>query len=194
MKRSSLQLKPTEVFPVYEFRPLPGYFSGEVRRYNNGNWIVDDGETYDICFIGMVNGVEDFSKRPFKFHGALYFNHKYRPNIVYSWCSGHWSSREPRHPNGNAWHYALKPGTTEWGDSWQRGLHPNERASRNGMDKVCAEHGCANGVSIELTNRDKHIVAGLVRNAETKEMLTIPTDVKCMYCGDTPTREKPNEK
>lgn len=179
---------------MYEFRPLPGFFSGEVRRYNNGEWVLDDGETYDICFIGMANAVDDFLITKFRYPAALYFNHKYRPNIVYSWYSKSWTSNEPRHPNGNAWHYALKPGTTESGGSWQRDLHPNESASRKGMSKVCSDNGCANGVSIELANKDKHIVAGLVRNAETKEVLTIPTDVKCMYCGDTPTQEEADEE
>ena len=181
------------MFPVYEFRPRPGLFSGETLRYNNGDWIPDDGETYDICFIGMANGVDDFIRYTFVYPAALYFHQTYRPNIVYSWCED-WSAKEPRHPHGNAWHYALKDGKKGWGDSWRRDLHPNEVASRAGMDKTCKAHGCANGISIRLSGKDEHIVAGLVRNAETKEVLTIPTDVKCMYCGDTPTQEEVDEE
>lgn len=194
MKRSSWQLDPTDVFPVYEFRPLPGEFSGEVLRYNNGDWVPDDGETYDVCFIGMANGVDDFTKGRFTYPAALYFNHPYRPNIIYQWYSKHWSSNEPRHPRGNAWHYALKEGKGEFGGSWQRDKHPNEVASRRGMNKTCNTHGCANGIGIELKCQDKHIVAGLVRRVDTKEALSIPTDVVCMYCGDKPpTKEQAYE-
>jgi len=189
-----MQLNPIEVFPVYEFRPRVELFSGDVLRYNNGDWIKDDGGAYDICFIGMANGVDSFIKSPFKFPAALYFDQPYRPNIAYQWCED-WSAMEPKHPRGNAWHYALKEGKKTLGETWPRDVHPNEVASRAGMNKICNMHGCANGIGIRLSGEDSHIIAGLVRRRDNKKVLTIPLDVVCMYCGEQPsTKGEPDER
>lgn len=161
--------------PVYEFRPLPGMFNtawGPVRRYADGQWLPDDGE-YDIAFIGL-------SPAPI----CLYVEHSHQKNIVASWTTGHWSGFEKAHPRGNAWHYALRDGETEWGGDWGRERHENYRAGRAGMDKICGEQRCANGRHIELNMpNDPHIVAGLVRDRETKELFTFLQRLMCMYCG-----------
>ena len=162
--------------PVYEFRPLPEVFKpvfGEVRRFAEGLWIPDDGE-YDIAFIGH-------SPAPV----SLYVEHSYQKNIVGSWTTGHWGAFVKEHPRGNAWHHALRDGETEWGGNWGSERHENHRAGRSGMDRLCSEVRCANGRHVELKNpKDPHIVAGLVRNRETKELFTFPQRLVCMYCGD----------
>jgi hypothetical protein len=169
--------KPTsgyELQAVYEFRPLPGFFQGgEFRRYAGGEWIADDGE-YDIAFISNWGA-------PI----CLYFAPSYQRNIIASWVDGHWSAREPRHPRGNAWHYALRPGTTDWGGDWGRDKHLNEKVGRLGMNKLCSEVRGANGRHVEPTSMaDPHMLAGLVRNRDTKAILTLPHEPVCMYCGD----------
>lgn len=159
--------------PVYEFRPLDGIFKSTVRRYADGKWLEDDGE-YDIAFIGQCWAPV-----------CLHVEHGYQRNIISGWLDGHWSSIEHRHPGGNAWHYALRDGEVEWGGDWGREHHPNYIAGRKGMDKMAGEHGCANGRHVEITRPDDpHILAGLVRNRETKEVFALPQRLVCMYCGD----------
>jgi hypothetical protein len=162
-----------ELNAVYEFRPLPGFFNGEFRRYADGAWIADDGE-YDIAFISSWGA---------PIH--LYFEPSYQRNIVGSWVDGHWGAHERRHPRGNAWHYALRADTTDWGGDWGRERHENYRVSRKAADKLCSETSCANGRSVEPTRMtDPHILAGLVRNRDTKAVLILPHEPVCMYCGD----------
>ena len=160
--------------PVYEFRPLPGYFRGPFRRYANGAWIEDDGE-YDVAFVSDGLGAPI----------CLYVEHGYRENIVSSWLDGDWRAIEPRHPRGNPWHHALTEGESEWGEGRERSGHENERAGRRGMDYLCRKHGCANGRSVELVRAaDPHVAAGLVRDRNTKEVFRHP-EGRCMYCGDS---------
>lgn len=168
MKNKTIQLIER---PVYEFKLLPSSISGDVLRYADGAWLPDDGQ-YDIAFIGVDS--------PF----CYYIDHGYQKNITFGWFTKHWSSREPRHPDCNAWHYALAYGETEWGGDWGRERHENSRVSRKGMDKVASRMGCANGRGIKLTNKDPHIDAGLVRDRVTKEIFKQPSNPVCMYCGD----------
>lgn len=162
-----------ELDAVYEFRPLPDYFRGEFRRYADGEWIADDGE-HDIAFISNWGA-------PI----CLYFEPSYQRNIIAQWVDGHWSAHERRHPRGNAWHYALRPGCADWGGDWGRQKHANYIVSRHGMDKLCKESRCANGRSVEPTQMtDPHILAGLVRNRESKAILVLPHEPVCMFCGD----------
>jgi hypothetical protein len=160
--------------PVYEFRPLDGEFRGEVRRYADGKWLPDDGE-YDLAFIGSGASFAPI---------CLYVEHSYQRNIVAAWCTGHWSGFEKSHPGGNAWHYALRDGESEWGGDWGRERNLNYQAGRSGMDKMCSEHGCSNGRHVELNKpNDPHIRAGLVHDRDTKEIFTFPDRLVCMYCG-----------
>jgi hypothetical protein len=163
------------LWPVYEFRPLPGFFVGPVRRYADGAWIEDDGE-HDLAFINE-------SGAPV----CLYVCLPYRKNIICSWTTGHWSAFDPAHPNGNAWHYALRDGEKDWGDGWGRDSHPNERAGRAGMDKLVGERRCANGRHVEFHANDKHIAAGLMRERDTGNVFRFADDLTCMYCGKSPS-------
>jgi hypothetical protein len=165
--------------PVYEFRPLPGFFrDDEVRRYANGEWIPDDGE-YDLAFIGWAGAAV-----------CLYFDHPYSDNLACSWLTTHWSERVRKHPDGNPWHRATVDGRKSLGkrDILAHDNHPNARAGSSGMRACCKfiGNGCANGRHIELNADDEHIASGLVRNAETKEVLVWPADLKCVYCGAVP--------
>jgi hypothetical protein len=146
-----------------DFRP--GY---EVRRYAEGKWIPDDGE-YDLAFAAD--------------RMCLYIDPSYQKNIRWRWVDKHWSSFEPNHPRGNAWHYMLAEGEKEWGGPWGRDAHPNSIASKSGMDLMCAEYRCANGDPISFDLREPHIAAGLVRDRDTKAVLTFPEKPICMYCG-----------
>lgn len=158
------------IWPVYEFRPLPDVFHGEVIRYADGAWLPDDGE-YDLAFACPWD------------RKVLYVDLPYQRNIVLSWTTGHWSGYEAQHPRGNAWHYALREGASEWGGGWNRDAHPNSKAGRNGMNHVCGMTGSAAGVGIEMQPTDKHILARLVRERDSKQVLTLPLDRLCMYCG-----------
>jgi len=160
------------LFPVIEFRPLPGYFVGPVRRFANGQWIPDDGE-YDLAFICALGAPT-----------CLMFEHSYQRNIVAQWLDGDWRGNETRHPEGNPWHYVLREGEAEWGGDWGRDQHPNTRAGRSGMDKLASERGCANGRHINNQIGDAHIAAGLVRERDSGNVVTFVRGA-CMYCGDS---------
>lgn len=160
--------------PVYEFRPLPGFFSGPFLRYAGGAWIEDDGQ-YDLAFVSTGYGPPI----------CLYVEHGYRENIVSSWLDGDWRAIEPRHPRGNPWHYSLADGESEWGEGWERDRHENSRAGRAGMNYLCSTHRCANGRHVELVRAaDRHVANGLVRDRETKEVFKHPSG-NCMYCGNS---------
>lgn len=164
------------IFPVYEFRPNKAAIGarGPLHRFAEGKWIPDDGE-YDLAFAW--NNV------------CLYVSLPYQRNILWSWCRGHWSGSDPRHPRTNPWHYMLREGAAEWGGSWGRDEHPNERAGRSGMTWVVGQWSCANGHHVEFHLDDPHIAAGLVREQATKKIVTFPARPICMYChgdGSTP--------
>lgn len=161
------------LWPIYEFRPLIKNvgMEGQIYRYADGKWIKDDGE-YDLAFAS-IDG----------FPTCLYVSVPWRKNILWSWVTEHWQDYEPKHPNGNAWHYMLRDGEKKWGGDWGRYNHPNEKAGREGMDWVCGQCGCSNGDHVEFNLKDQHILAGLVREKETKKILTIPEHPICMYCG-----------
>lgn len=170
--------------PVYEFRPLQDFFIGAVRRYANGAWLPDDGE-YDIAFIGHARSDN------YRYPCCLYVAYSHQKNIVAGWTTGHWSAYEPLHPGGNAWHYSLKDGETEWGGDWGGRNHLNKKAGDSGMSKMSSENGCANGRSVDLRKpNDKHILAGLVRDHTTKELFQFPGRLVCMYCGAEYPRER----
>lgn len=156
------------IWPVFEFRPLPGLLKGDIRRYAEGKWLDDDGE-YDVCFINHSI--------------SLYFEPPYQRNIICSWLTGHWSLDVADHAGGNPWHYALREGATDWGGDWGRNSHPNYKAGSAGMNEICRLHSCANGRHVEMKATDKHIAAGLLRNRETKEVFRFPHGLTCMYCG-----------
>lgn len=158
-----------QLWPVYEFRPLPEDIQyGDLYRYAGGKWIPDDGE-YDLAF--SIRAMHYYVDLPF---------HK---NIIWSWVTKHWSSYEPKHPNGNAWHYALREGETEWGGAWNKEKHRNTIASRSSSTFTCKRMRCANGRGPEFKIGDPYIKAGLVRRADTKEVVVFPEKPKCMYCG-----------
>lgn len=162
------------IWPVYEFRPTPDFFTWGCRRYNDGKWTEDDGK-YDIAFIG--NGGAPI---------CLYVSLPYQHNIICSWLTTHWTGAVKGHPRGNPWHYALREGETKWGGGWNRDDHLNERVGRAGMTYLCAERGCANGRHVEFHADDKVIVAGLLRERESKKRFEWPRGMRCMYCEAIP--------
>lgn len=162
---------------TYEFRPVSGYFKGPFRRYAEGQWIPDDGE-YDLAFVSDGYGA------PL----CLYVSTWHRENLLCSWLTtpGRWGAYEPKHPGGNAWHYALKDGTKNWGEGSHNESSPNYIAGHSGMDWLCKKHRCANGDYVDWKADDPHIVGGLVRDRDTKEVFRFPEGLKCMYCEATP--------
>lgn len=157
---------------IYEFRPLPKYTN--IIRYNNGNWIPDDGE-YDVYFVCKHDGF------PF----ALSFYYPYKENVLWKWChDNQWHAKVPRHPGCNAWHIMLKPGKTDKGNN----LYNNY--SRVAIDKCSSLYSCANGRGPEMDVHNSWISQGLVRHIETKETLVPPDVFVCMYCGPILWREK----
>lgn len=174
MSRINLNL-----WPVFEMRPLPDDFVGVVRRFAGGAWIEDDGE-HDLAFIGRMRSRENGA---WGFPACLMVELPYQRNIVFSWLSGPWTGRTSSHPGGNPWHYQLRPGAKSWGGDWGSRTHPNRRAGDSGMSKMAGENGCSNGVHAELKMGNRWLDAGVVRNAETKEILRAPERPVCMYCG-----------
>ena len=162
-----------EIFPVYEFRPLDT--GRKLLRYNNGNWIEDDGE-YDICFI-----TDDRLDAPF----CYYVHIPYKTNLQWSWCkNGNWGGHVAKHPNGNAWHYQSKDGDKNIWDSWDgRDKHQNEKSGRIGMDKLSKKEGCANGRGPKFHIGDPYIISGILREKETKKVVSFPETFNCIYCG-----------
>jgi hypothetical protein len=170
---------------IYEFRPLPDYFRGGFRRYAEGKWIPDDGE-YDLAFISSGYGAPM----------CLYVETPHYPNIICSWVTTHWAAYEPKHPHGNAWHYALKDYSIGWGPSNENYRKTtNALAGESGMTELCRKYRCANGDYVEFHADDAHIAAGLLRNRQTKEMFKWPEGMTCMYCGAIPVlpTAKPTE-
>lgn len=155
------------LWPVYEFRPLPGDIKSDLRRYADGQWIPDDGE-YDIAFSSwcMAYGVDL----------------PYQRNIIWQWVDRHSSAHEARHPRGNAWHYMLRDGTKEWGGKWGRDRHPNRIAYEAAMSFTVSRDRCANGRGPEMCAGDAYIAAGLLRERDSKRIVTPPDPRICMYC------------
>lgn len=165
------------LWPVYEFRPTPGFFRGEFRRYDDGRWTPDDG-AYDLAFIGKAESGQHWT-----YPCCLYFETPYQRNIVCSWRGDYRDEALSQHPRRNPWHYALRGQTREWGGAWDgRDRHPNELAGRAGMSKMSSEQGCCNGRSIEFHIDDPHIAAGLLREKETGQVFQWPQGMVCMYC------------
>lgn len=160
------------IFPVYECRPLSDEFTGPVRRYANGKWLPDDGE-FDLAFIGLDRGAPI----------CVMVDLPHQKNIRWSWLTTHWTGGVKCHPRQNPWHYMLLDGETEWGGSWGVYEHENYKVGRLGMDKLCSEHRCANGVGIKFNLDSKHINAGLLRTRDAKEPVRFPDIPICMYCG-----------
>ncbi len=172
------------IWPVFEFRPLPNSFRGEVHRFAGGEWIPDDGE-YDLAFAA-VGWAENT---------CLYVSLPYQRNIICSWLTGHWTSHVAEHPHdGNPWHYALRDGAHKWGGDWGRDRHPNTLAGDRGMSFVSSKRGCANGRHVEFRADDRHIAAGLLRDRETKEIFSFPDNMQCMYCKREAPVEVPAEQ
>lgn len=162
-----------DLWPVFEFRPHADYIGSILLRYAEGKWIPDDGE-WDIAFVSYGMGA------PYGLGVYL----PYQRNIIWSGLTSHWRGEDRDHPCGNPWHYMLREGETEWGGAWDRDRHPNERAQREAMNKCCSMNGCANGRGPNFEAGDKHILAGLVRDRESKRVVTPPEKLTCMFCGD----------
>lgn len=157
-------------FPIYEFRP-DKLTSNKLLRYNNGNWVEDDGE-YDLAFI-------DFTTL-----NVYYVNLPYRKNLQWSWVKdGKWAAYVRKHPNGNAWHYMTKNGEKHIEDTWERDKHPNIIAGNLAMNKLSSIKGCANGNGVEFNILDETINVGLLRILNTKKIVKIPENFNCIYCG-----------
>lgn len=160
-----------QIWPVFEFRPLAFKFSGIVRRYADGKWLEDDGE-YDLAFIGNAGCP-----------ACISIDLPYQRNIITQWITGNWAVNEPKHPRGNPWHCMLREGKTKFGGDWGRDKHLNRIACESGMSKIGSEKGCANGLFVDFSPGDATILAGLVRERDTKKVFVLPDPLICMYCG-----------
>src|SRR5208282_4711920 len=107
-----------------------------------------------------------------------------RENILCSWQTKY-AKILHEVQNAGCWHYALKKGKIEWGETIRTSWRFNS-PTRSGMDKLSKMRGCANGRSIRFEPEDKHIALGYVRYQDTKEVFRFPTDLKCMYCYASP--------
>lgn len=158
------------LWPVLEFRYLETLAGRHpVFRYNDGLWTRDDG-AYDLAFI-------------WKRH-AIAITLPARRNILWSWVDAHWETREPRHTDCNPRHYALREGASGWGPGWERWRHPNERAAMEAEALAKKIWGEAYRVSIDFQPAAPDIRLGLVRDRESKEVVTLPESAVCFMCGD----------
>ena len=151
---------------TYEFRPLDDSYE---RMTDEGEWIPDDGK-WGMAFR-QGNCIE-------------YVWVAYKLNLDWAWDGGSWSRHEPRHPGGNAWHYAIDGNKFEKDAARIRGNHPNILAGKKAMNLTAKEQGGANGSGPEFHIGDPYISAGLVRDKETKEIIKFPEKLICLYCGD----------
>jgi len=176
---------------VVEFRPPPGFFGfdayhahlarkPEVYRYADGRWLPDDGK-HDLAFISP----DTLSESGNRFTSCLYFELPYRKNIRWSWYDCHWSSKDRRHPGGNAWHYMLVPGMKDIDSSWDRDRHANEVAKESGFARIRElGYGSSAGRSIELKPGSEAIELGLARIKGSGQIIVPPKRPLCVYCSD----------
>jgi len=159
-------------FPVYEFRPL--VTGRKLLRFNNGDWIEDDGE-YDLAFI-----TDDNLDAPF----CYYIDLPYKKDLEWSWVKdGNWGGYVSAHPNGNPWHYQYKGDGRSLDQDWNRSNHPNIKAGEIGMNKTSKKYSCANGRSASFEIGDPYILAGLLREKSSKRVIKFPNTFRCVYCG-----------
>ena len=152
----------------FEFRPLRGG-SGVERMTNDGEWTPDNGE-WGIAFRNQ--------------NLVYYVSIPYYINILWSWCKGHWTQDEPRHPRGNPWHYATTDDKS-WGASFnKRHTHPNVVAGDKAMKLTSARFGSASGGGPEFYICDPYIKRGLLRARDTGELVKFPEEFVCIYCGN----------
>ena len=164
----------TRIKTVYEFRPL---YEGKMLRYNGGDWIPDDGE-YDLAFIRLDSPVWYGVQMP------------YQSNILWSWCKGmNWRAYVRGHPDGNAWHY-MTTDNKPWEGRWDRDKHINELANNSARDKCSEMNRCANGRFAEFNVLNDIVLAGQLREIETKKMIMPPNTFNCCYCGQISWREE----
>ena len=158
------------VFPIYEMRLHPKDVSkgDEIYKYNGKEWLPNT-RGWGMAFINRSTTM------------VYYVNLPYHINIKWSWVTTHWSQNVAAHPKQNAWHYTLKDGEDSFGDGWLRELHPNTRAGKLGMDKLCSMNGCANGTGPEFHPQNRWIKKGFLRNKETKKIVSVPKEFICMY-------------
>lgn len=154
--------------PVYEFRPVQNRYG--LYRYNDGNWIPDDGE-YDLAFYYK--------------HTVLGVDLPYYENLLWKYCyNGNWGAFEPNHPRGNAWH-CMTQDNKILNNRWkEREKHPNYIAFNKTINYLSSKLGCVNGSFVEFNILDKTIKNGLLRNKETKQIIKIPSKFNCIYCGE----------
>ncbi len=161
---------------TFELRPLEPLT--QCYRYNGGNWIPDDGE-YDLAFLGF-----DSSGFPV----CVYLDIDGDKNIQWHWTkNGISGNHVAEHPNGSCWHYMLFPGKTDFDDGFDTFYnHPNNLAhdSASSVHSELLKNGCLNGRGPDFYIGDDYIKAGLLRDANTKEVIKFPKIFKCMDCGD----------
>ena len=182
-KLSKMNTQDRLLFPVYEFRPLEN--SGKWLRWNNGNPIEDDGE-YDLAFISNQHGIPI----------VIYVYLPWKTNLLWSWAkNGRWGAYVDKHPDGNAWHYMTSDGL-KTADGWwaDRSKHPNVIAGDLAMNWQSSRKGCSNGEHAEFYINNPFIAAGLLRNAETKEVVKFPEIFDCYYCGKHDWRKEEKEE
>lgn len=170
LRESPQLLEALSLWPVYEFRPLFGNEARgrEILRYNGGLWTPDDGE-YDLAFACL--------------QVVTYVDLPYQRNIVWQGTTGHWSGFDADHPRGNAWHYMTRDGADIHRGRWPREAHPNKRAGDSGMSAMCSKYRSASGRGVRFEDSDPTIKAGLLRERETKRVVTAPAIRVCCYCG-----------
>ena len=149
---------------VYEFRPL---HEGLERMLEDGTWIPDDGKW------GMA-----FRKRQ-----SVYYVHvAYQENLLWAWDGGDWGRNDHRHQRGNPWHYMIV------GDKFisydNRRNHQNTIAGKLAMSTTCHKFNSASGSGVDFHINNPYIKAGLVRNADTKDLIKFPDIFICKDCGD----------
>ena len=168
-----------DLWPIYEFRPLPKTEAlSDLMRYvpESKEWIPDDGE-HGRAFCSNWDQTYWYVSLP------------YQKNTVWSWCKNHqWGAMLMEHPqsNGNAWHYMLREGETEWGGDWGRHKHPNSVS----FDDLPKPKRIGNGRHVEFHIMDSYILRGLLRREDTQEAVVFPEVFECMYCGPRRWKEE----
>lgn len=170
---------------TFVFRPLQT--THYTLRYADGQWLPDDGETFDLAFID--EGL------------ALYVHLPNYSNLLWSWTNKaqtrQWLPEHLKQFNNQNWHY-MTIDNTPLDDEYSRfkfpndDTHPNAIAGRSAIDKCCQLFNCASGHGPNLIDAtkddgryiksDDYISRGLLRIQRTNEPIVIPHKLTCYLC------------
>jgi hypothetical protein len=166
---------------VYVFRPLHRDFRKPFYRYADGQWIEDDGQTFDLAFYGKAGDSWPTTDRgDGGWPKALFIDLPSPTNL--EWSIPDYKLGGPYH---RPWHRQLTLFKAEVFTYSFTDLHPNRVAFRSAMDRCSKEHGCANGRGPSFLIGDQYFALRRVRDQKTGQVIHRPMQFRCANCKVT---------